>query len=88
MGQGRQCIQHAGDLCGERVALSRHCGGSVESFEHDPVLVTTEGWSIVGSYHHVWSDHWESNVLASYLALDLNAQRFHPTIPHGATPEI
>ncbi len=45
-----------------------------------PVLVTTQGWSIVGSYHHVWSKHWESNVMASYLALDLSAQRFHPTI--------
>ncbi|HKY87004.1 MAG TPA: hypothetical protein VJL90_09610 [Pseudorhodoplanes sp.] len=45
-----------------------------------PVLVTTEGWSIVGSYHHVWSEHWESNVFASYLALDLSARHFHPTI--------
>jgi hypothetical protein len=45
-----------------------------------PVLVTTEGWSIVGSYHHVWSDKWESNVMASYLALDLSARHFHPSV--------
>ncbi|MES1154830.1 MAG: hypothetical protein ABUL48_00220, partial [Pseudorhodoplanes sp.] len=40
----------------------------------------TEGWSVIGSYHHVWSDHWESNVFASYLALDLSTARFQPTI--------
>ncbi len=45
-----------------------------------PVPVTTEGWSIVGSYHHVWSEHWETNVMASYLALDISARLFHPTI--------
>jgi hypothetical protein len=45
-----------------------------------PVLVTTEGWSIVGSYHHVWSEHWESNVMASYLALDLSLRHFQPSI--------
>jgi hypothetical protein len=45
-----------------------------------PVLVTTEGWSIVGSYHHVWSEHWESNVMASYLALDLSLRHVQPSI--------
>ncbi len=44
------------------------------------VPVTTEGWSIVGSYHHVWSEHWETNVMASYLALDISTRLFHPTI--------
>jgi hypothetical protein len=44
------------------------------------VPVTTEGWSIVGSYHHVWSDRWETNVFASYLALDISTPNFHPTI--------
>jgi hypothetical protein len=44
------------------------------------VPVTTEGWSIVGSYHHVWSEHWESNVMASYLALDLSTQLFRPSV--------
>jgi hypothetical protein len=44
------------------------------------VPVTTEGWSIVGSYHHVWSDRWETNVFASYLALDIETPNFHPTI--------
>ena len=45
-----------------------------------PVPVTTQGWSIVGSYHHVWSEHWEMNVMASYLALDISTPRFHPSI--------
>ncbi len=45
-----------------------------------PVQVTTEGWSAVGSYHHVWSDRWESNVMASYLALDVSTPNFHPAI--------
>jgi len=45
-----------------------------------PVEVTTEGWSIVGSYHHVWSDHWESNVMASYLALDISTPNFRPSV--------
>ena len=44
-----------------------------------PVPVTTRGWSAVGSYHHVWSDHWESNVMASYLSLDISLQRFSPS---------
>jgi hypothetical protein len=42
-----------------------------------PVPGETRGWSVVGSYHHVWSKHWESNVMASYLALDI-------TLPHLA----
>jgi len=45
-----------------------------------PVPVTTEGWSIVGSYHHVWSEHWETNVMASYLALDISTPLFHPAV--------
>jgi hypothetical protein len=44
------------------------------------VPVTTEGWSIVGSYHHVWSDRWETNVFASYLAVDISTPNFHPTV--------
>ena len=52
-----------------------------------PVLVTTEGWSIVGSYHHVWSEHWESNVMASYLALDTSTRSASiPPSARGATP--
>ena len=45
-----------------------------------PVPVTTQGFSIVGSYHHVFSDHWESNVLASYLALDISLPRGSPSV--------
>ncbi len=44
------------------------------------VPVTTEGWSIVGSYHHVFSDHWEANVMTSYLALDIALQNHAPSI--------
>lgn len=40
-----------------------------------PVPGETRGWSAVGSYHHVWSEHWESNVMASHIALDM-------TLPH------
>jgi hypothetical protein len=36
-----------------------------------PVPGETRGWSVVGSYHHVWSEHWEANVMASHLALDI-----------------
>lgn len=44
------------------------------------VPVTTKGWSIVGSYHHVFSDHWEANAMASYLALDIAMDRQSPSI--------
>jgi hypothetical protein len=44
------------------------------------VPVTTEGWSVVGSYHHVWSERLEMNLFASYLALDIVTQRFNPTV--------
>lgn len=43
------------------------------------VPVTTKGWSIVGSYHHVFSDHWEANVMTSYLALDIDMDRQSPS---------
>jgi hypothetical protein len=33
-------------------------------------LGPTTGWSGVASYHHVWSDQFESNVFASYVKLD------------------
>lgn len=36
-----------------------------------PVPVETRGWSVVGSYHHVWSEHWETNVMASHIAIDI-----------------
>jgi hypothetical protein len=42
-----------------------------------PMPGETRGWSVVGSYHHVWSEHWESNVMASHIALDI-------TLPHLA----
>jgi hypothetical protein len=42
-----------------------------------PVPAQTRGWSVVGSYHHVFSEHWEANVMASHLALDI-------ILPHGA----
>jgi hypothetical protein len=30
----------------------------------------TQGWSAVGSFHHVFNEQFESNIFASYLALD------------------
>lgn len=33
-------------------------------------LGPTTGWSAVTSYHHVWSDEFESNVFASYVKID------------------
>jgi len=33
-------------------------------------LGPTTGWSAVASYHHVWSDAFESNIFASYVALE------------------
>ena len=33
-------------------------------------LGPTTGWSAVASYHHVWSDEFESNVFASYVKID------------------
>jgi hypothetical protein len=43
-----------------------------------PAPSETRGWSLVASYHHVWSEHWETNVMASHLALDLDLQRRTP----------
>lgn len=37
-----------------------------------PVPVSTRGWSIVGSYQQNWSKQWATNVMASYLALDVS----------------
>lgn len=34
------------------------------------VLGPTQGWSAVGSFHHVFNEKFESNIYASYLALD------------------
>lgn len=39
----------------------------------------TRGWSVVGSYHHVWSEHWETNVMASHLALEITLAHLAPT---------
>lgn len=36
-----------------------------------PMPGETEGWSVVGSYHHAWSEQWATNVMASRLALDI-----------------
>ncbi|MGN6573248.1 MAG: hypothetical protein ACTHLO_17735, partial [Pseudolabrys sp.] len=33
-------------------------------------LGPTTGWSAVASYHHVWSDEFESNAFASYVKID------------------
>lgn len=44
-----------------------------------PVPGGTRGWSIVGSYHHVWSEHWETNVMASHIALEFTPPRVTPT---------
>lgn len=51
------------------------------------VPVTTEGWSAVASYHHVFSDRWEANVMASYLSLDIalpNRSAFIDTTRYAA----
>lgn len=42
-----------------------------------PVPGETRGWSIVGSYHHVWSERWESNVMVSHIVLDI-------ALPHAS----
>jgi hypothetical protein len=42
--------------------------------------ITTQGWSVVGSYHHVFSDYWEANVMASHLALDISFQSRQPSL--------
>lgn len=34
------------------------------------VVGPTRGWSAVGSFHHVFNEKFESNIFASYLALD------------------
>jgi hypothetical protein len=44
------------------------------------VPVTTRGWSAVGSYHHVWSEHFESNVMASILDLDVSLPHRKPSV--------
>lgn len=43
-----------------------------------PVPGETRGWSVVGSYHHVWSEHWKTNVMASHIALDITLSRLAP----------
>ncbi|MBZ0139937.1 MAG: porin [Pseudorhodoplanes sp.] len=45
-----------------------------------PVAVATEGWSVVGSHHFVWSEQWETNVMASHLALDVTLPRARPSV--------
>jgi hypothetical protein len=36
-----------------------------------PSSAQTRGWSALASYHHVWSENWESNIFASRLQLDV-----------------
>lgn len=45
-----------------------------------PFKVDTRGWSAVVSYHHAWSDQWESNVFVSRLALDISVLGAYPTV--------
>jgi hypothetical protein len=45
-----------------------------------PPSADSRGWSAVGSYHHVWSKHWESNVMASRLSLEISLPLFSPKI--------
>jgi hypothetical protein len=40
----------------------------------------TVGWSVVGSLQHVWSEHWKSNLFASYLAVDAELRLARPTV--------
>jgi hypothetical protein len=42
-----------------------------------PAAAQTRGWSAIASYHHVWSEQFESNVFASRLQLDV-------PLPNGA----
>lgn len=44
-----------------------------------PVPAETRGWSVVGSYHQVWSKQWETNVMASHIALDIILPHQTPT---------
>jgi hypothetical protein len=45
-----------------------------------PVDAVSRGWSVVGSYHHVFSQHWEANIMASRLSLELTLPFMAPTI--------
>jgi hypothetical protein len=45
-----------------------------------PTTGSARGWSVVGSIHHVWSEHWESNLFASYLTLDAELLATRPTV--------
>jgi hypothetical protein len=45
-----------------------------------PAGAETRGWSVVGSFHHVWSAHWESNAMASHLSLDITLPFAQPKI--------
>lgn len=45
-----------------------------------PTTATTRGWSTVVSFHHEWSEQWETNVFASYLALNAELALAQPTV--------
>lgn len=45
-----------------------------------PPSADSRGWSVVGSYHHVFSEHWEANVMASRLSLDITLPFLAPKI--------
>lgn len=54
---------------------SSYLGTNIDltTFQHTVrSLGPTTGWSAVASYHHVWSDEFESNAYASYVTLDAN----------------
>lgn len=45
-----------------------------------PPSAETRGWSIVASLHHAWSAHWETNVMASRLTLDITLPLLAPSV--------
>lgn len=45
-----------------------------------PLNFPTHGWSAAASFHHQWSEQWESNVFASYLSIDITATDAQPTV--------
>ncbi|WP_188112684.1 porin [Rhizobium tropici] len=45
-----------------------------------PTVGPIQGWSGVASYHHKWSDKWESNAFASYIAVNLDLFATNPSI--------
>ncbi|MBZ9991245.1 porin [Mesorhizobium sp. BH1-1-5] len=45
-----------------------------------PTVGPIQGWSAVASYHHKWSDKWESNAFVSYVAVNLDLFATNPSI--------